>query len=846
MNILLLRSSLRYVLRHPWQIGLAVLGVALGVAVVVAIDIANTSARRAFELSTEAVVGRATHQIVGSTPFISDSIYQTLRVQEGVSSIAPILEADVGLPDYEGRTLHVLGVDPFAEAEFRNFTGQSGNSAMSDGEALLVQPRSAVLSARVAKQLGLVRGDTLAISVAGKREYVVLATVLQARNERDAAVLDNLLIMDIAGVQDVLHRLGSISHIDVALRDEQERMALQKLLPAGVELVVAKTRSQGIGNMTKAFSLNLTALSLLALVVGMFLIYNTMTFSVVQRRPLIGRLRAMGVTHGEVFRLVLGEASIIGVVGTSIGVALGILLGRVLLGLVTQTINDLYFVVAVRSVVVEPLVLLKGVGLGIGATLLAALSPAREATHSSPRSVFSRSTVEVTLRSRAPFLAGVGTLLGIIGAVVLATVEYGIAISYCALLCVLLGFALLVPQLVIAFAVVLRVVLGSVFGLVGRMAVRGIVSTLSRTSVSIAALSIAISATIGVGVMVESFRQTVAVWLDMTLEADVYVSSPGLMSRRNDVPLSPALVARLVATPGIAETNTIKAVLSSWQGKPFELVAVGIGPRSEHRFAFKSETANKWNQLRTGNAVFVSEPFSWRFGMGTGDSIVLNTDDGAKQFFIAGVYADYASDIGAVLMSTQTHARYWRDTTITGASFYAANGVPVERLITHLQQAAGNEQPLLIRSNTALRKSSLVVFDRTFAVTGVLRLLTVIVAFIGILSALMALQLERAQEIGVLRATGMTPKQVWKLLALQTGTMGFISGVLAVPVGLVLAIVLIEVINKQSFGWSLQFVLSPSILLQAVVLAVVAAVLAGIYPAFKMGKTSPAVALRSE
>lgn len=846
MNALLLRSSVRYILRHPWQIGLAVLGVALGVAVVVAIDIANTSARRAFQLSTEAVVGRTTHQIVGSTPAISDSVYWALRVQHGIHTIAPVLEADVGVFGSEGRTLHVLGVDPFAEAGFRSFVGQSGKNALSDGETLLLQPRSVLLSSHVAAQLGIARGDTLWLSIAGKREYTVLAALLSPSSERETALLDNLLLMDIAGAQEVLRQEGQLSHIDVVLHSDEERLALQRVLPQGVQLVEAATRAQGVGNMTSAFSLNLTALSLLALVVGMFLIYNTMTFSVVQRRPLLGRLRAMGVVRGEVFRLVLGEALAIGVVGTGLGIALGIVLGQSLLGLVTQTINDLYFVLSVRSIVVEPLTVLKGVGLGVGTTVLAAFAPAREATRSSPRAVFSSSAVEIPLRKRAPLLAGIGVLMGGVGAIVLATVTYGITLSYIALLVVVLGCSLLVPQLVVWCAAALRPLLGSVFGLLGRMAVRGIVSTLSRTSVAIAALAIAISATIGVGVMVESFRETVAVWLAMTLEADVYVSPPGLMSRRNGVPLSDTLAKRLAATPGIAETNTVKTVLSSWQGKPCELVVVGVGPRSEHRFAFHSDTPNKWERFRTGNTVFVSEPFSWRFGVATGDTIALNTDSGEQRFFVGGVYSDYASELGAILISAQTHARYWRDTAVTGISFYAAEGVAVDTLIARLRHAAGSEQPLLIRSNTALRNSSLVVFDRTFAVTSVLRLLTVVVAFIGILSALMALQLERAREIGVLRATGLTPKQVWKLLVLQTGTMGFIAGVMAVPLGLLLALVLIDVINKQSFGWSLQFVLSPSILLQAVALAVVAAVLAGVYPALKMARVSPAVALRSE
>ncbi|HEU5088086.1 MAG TPA: ABC transporter permease, partial [Roseiflexaceae bacterium] len=192
----------------------------------------------------------------------------------------------------------------------------------------------------------------------------------------------------------------------------------------------------------------------------------------------------------------------------------------------------------------------------------------------------------------------------------------------------------------------------------------------------------------------------------------------------------------------------------------------------------------------------------------------------------------------------------WHDTAVTSLGVYAAPGQDVDRLVRDLRVVAGtgsaSDAPVLIRSNRALRDSSLVIFDRTFAITSVLQLLTTTVAFVGILAALIALQLERSRELGVLRANGMTPGQLWGMVLSQTGLIGLTAGLLAIPVGIMMALVLVYVINRRSFGWTLVFEVDPAVLGQALLVAVVAALLAGLYPAWRMSRTSPALALREE
>ena len=846
---LLWKNSLRYLLRHPVLIGLSVLGVALGVAVVVAIDLANTSAREAFSLSAETVTGKATHQIIGAGDGLDEAVYRDLRVGLGVREAAPVVEGFARAPAYPGRTFQVLGIDPLADAPFRAYTGGVGSDL--DLSLFITRPQTGLMARPTAETLGLALGDTLALSVGGVEQALTLIGLLEPDDERSAQAMDNLLVVDVAAAQALFDTPGRLSRIDLLITDDEQGAAslarLEAALPEEAEIVRSAARTRTVEQMTRAFNLNLTALSLLALVVGMFLIYNTMTFSVVQRRSMVGRLRALGVTRREVFGLVLGEALLIGVVGTAVGILLGMVLGQGLVQLVTQTINDLYYVLRVRTLDLAPWTLAKGAALGLGATLLATLPPAREATTAPAGAVLRRSQEETRIRDRVPKLALGGVVLGGFAGVLLLLPGRNIAVSYAALLCVLLAFALLTPGAVVFFANVLRPVMGRLFGIIGRMAARSVVSTLSRTAVAVASLMIAIAATVGVGVMVDSFRETVQVWLGYSLQADVYVQPPSLVFRRNDASLAPGVVERLTTAPGVAGVYSVRTVrVTSSEGRT-DLVAIDQGPNTRRTFRFKKGDPDEvWAGFQGQDMVIVSEPYSYRYGVMVGDTVTLQTNRGARPFAVRAVFYDYGSDLGVVMMGRATYARHFDDPGVAGLALYAAPGQDVAALVQSLRERVGDEQEVIIRSNRALREASLDVFDRTFTVTIVLRLLAVLVAFVGVLSALMALQLERARELAVLRANGLTPRQLWRYVTMQTGLMGLMAGLFALPLGLVLASVLIYVINKRSFGWTLQVDVSPEILAQAVLLALLAALLAGLYPSWKMARANPALALREE
>ena len=838
MSRLLVRAGWRYFRARPWQLGLSLLGVALGVAVVVAVELANQSAARAFSLSSEALTGEATHQVHAGPSGLSVDWYVSLRREHGLRDLAPVIEGAVETPLDPGRSLRLLGIDPLTEGAMR-----PALDALSGGDGLgglLADPRAVWLLATDLDRLGLGVGDSLPIQVHGEEPELRVAGALSPSRALDREGLRDVLIMDIAAAQELLGRGDRLDRVDLRVDDAQGLAHIESLLPADAQLLPADQRHATLQDMTRAFRINLTAFSLLALLVGAFLIYNTMSFSVVQRRPLLGQLRAIGSTRGEILRLVLTEAALIGLAGTLFGLALGIALAQLMLDLVSRTINDLYFVLSVRSVSISPLMVIGALLLGPLVSVLAAAVPAVEATRIPPRALLSVSEGEGATRARLPRQLFAGLVLLVVSGVVLMLPTAGLMPAFVSLFLLILGAALLVPTLIALLMRPLAVACGAVFGLPGRMAARGVRAGLSRTGIAAAALTVAVSAIIGVGAMVDSFRATFADWLDLTLQSDLYVSVPG------DRHLDPGLAAELRRLEQVSESSSALETRVADDEHRYQLRVFDLQVPVERVFAVLQQGSNDLDAWAAGEGVLITEPFANRYGVEPDQRISLQTPQGERPFPVLAVVQDYGSSEGALIMARSLYERLWDDDRVGSVGLRRADGVSAEQLEAAVRAAVGDRQAVRLRSGEGLRELSLQVFDRTFTITHVLRLLATLVAVVGILSALTALGLERAREHAVLRAVGLTPAQLWRLVTLQNGLIGLSAGLLALPLGVVMSAILTQVINQRAFGWSLQLQVAPGLLLEAVLLALAAGLLAGLYPAWRASRQPPAVALREE
>jgi putative ABC transport system permease protein len=685
----------------------------------------------------------------------------------------------------------------------------------------------------------------LSISINGETRDAYLTGLLEPSDDFARRALDTLMLTDIATAQSLSGMGGKLTQIDLILPEGFDSEAFAAALPLGTELVPSQLRSSQVTEMTDAFEVNLTALSLLALVVGLFLIYNAMTFSVLQRRAVFGTLRTIGYTREQIFGMVLGEAAVVGALGTGLGLGLGIFLGQGAVQMVTQTINDLYFVLNVRGIQIPASSLLKGGLAGFFASLLAAAPPAWEAASVPPRLALSRAGLESKAQSVVNVAAVLGVLVSLAGATILAVPTRNLVISFGGTSAVVIGLAALTPVVTVSLMHFLGKPLGKLFGLLGRLAPRNVIRSQSRTAVAVAALMVAVSVTIGVQVMISSFRTTVILWLEQTMQGDIYIAEQGMRTTRNDVPLDPQVITRAQAHPMAESSVTVRNVSVESEHGPVELIATELKRPMDSRL-FLAAQDNPLEAMKEG-AILLSEPLANRLGISEpGQTLSLLTPAGWKPFPIAGIYTDYASTRGTVRMSLDVYQRIWNDHQLNGVVLFLPPEVDADSITADLRSQLKEFTTVAVNPRRVLREGALVVFDRTFAITAAMQLITTLVAFIGVLSSLLALQLEKAREMGILRALGLTVNEMRRLTLWETGLLGASAGLLALPTGYILAWILIFVINQRSFGWTLQMHEQPAPFIQAFLLAVGAALLAALYPAWRIGRMQPAAALRGE
>lgn len=846
--------SLRTLLRHPIQFALMTLGIALGVAVMVGIDLANASAERAFDLSASAVTGRATHAIVASAG-VDEALYVRLRTDPQWRSqfeSAPTVRAFVVSPQLGEIPFTLLGIDPFAEAPFRSYLGGGQGFDFQSLTRLLTQPGAILLSAQTAERYALTPciGEfkdscRLELSINGVTRSAYLTGLLEPSDDFARRALDTLILTDIATAQSLTGTGGELTQIDLILPEDYDTAALKLALPAGNLLVTSATRNDQVNAMTAAFRVNLTALSLLALVVGIFLIYNTMTFSVIQRRAMFGTLRSLGYTREQVFGMVLGEAALVGTLGAGIGLGLGVLLGQGAVQMVTQTINDLFFAVSVRGVQIPASSLLKGGLAGLLASLLAAAPPAWEAASVPPRLALSRAGLESKAGAAVNLAAVLGILAALVGGLILAIPTRDLVVSFTGTFAVVIGLAALTPFVTVTLMRLLNDPLTALFGLLGRLAPRNVIRSQSRTAVAVAALMIAVSVTIGVQVMIASFRTTVTLWLEQTLQGDIYIAAQGLSATRLDTPLDPEVVAIALAYPLAQSSAVVRVVSVETESGSVDLVAV-TSDSLDARILLKGSPEAIVRKMKEG-AILLSEPLAARLGMDSVDgTFPLLTPEGWVQFPVAGIYADYASTRGTIRMDIDVYRSLWKDNTLNGVSLMLNPSADVDSVTADLRGQLIGFERIQVNPSGALRDDAIKIFDRTFAITTAMQLVTTLVAFIGVLSSLLALQLEKTREMGILRALGLTLAEMRLLTFWETGLLGASAGLLALPTGYILAWILIFIINQRSFGWTLQMQMEPVPFAQAFVLAVSAALLAAVYPAWRLSRMQTAEALRGE
>jgi putative ABC transport system permease protein len=930
-RLLILRDLLAQRVRTTTTIA----GIALGIGVLVAIQLAAAAAQRGFEHGVENLAGRAALEITQAPMGIDERNLPRLAWLQELGQVTPIVEGTAVFTAADGmsQVLTVFGIDILTDAAFRDYAfaafadrapaeadaatavgaaaataagappSEPTASASAPARSAAVAPSAAaaapgerssrdilsllgdidgvVLTETFAREHGIKAGGTITLSTADGQRAFRVRGLLAAKGPAQAAG-GNLVLMDIAAAQVALGRLGYVDRLEIrpddgANLDEIEATIARRLgeRPSKTEKAPLlggggqwgdgevrrpERRGREVEQMQAAFRSNLTALSAIALIAGMFLVYNTVSASVLTRRQEIGMLRAVGTSRSTVFALFLGEALCLAAPGCALGLVVGRLLAQGAVTLTSRTVSRMYVSAAAAAPSLDAWHITLAFLVGIPLALIAAAAPAHEASrvpptdairrasHVAPASRLMRSIVAVVSFALAAWLC----TFDAIGGLPLA--------GYLACFCIVIGVTALTAPLLLAAAHVVRwavhAISRRVFFVAPWLATNNLVEYARRMSVSVAALAVSLAMTVAIAVMVSSFRETVIYWVGQTLVADLYIgpaarrggSAPGIV---------PAEIEAIVrAHPRVTAVDTFRVIDIPYQ---HARIFVGAGNfealLSRNRLLFKAPS-RPLDAVRAAlgqDAAIVSEAFALRYRKNVGDEVILpvtsvgtsagTNGSNTRAFRIAAIYYDYSNDRGTVMLDRPVFARHIGDARPAGLNVHldAKTDDEVEAvrrdLLREIGAREGTRHGITVTTSRALRSEVLRIFDGTFAITWALEVVAIAVAVMGIVATLITVIDERRRELAVLRLAGASRGQVQRMIVAEAAILGAIGQALGLIAGLALSIVLVDVINVQSFGWSIQFHAPILFLLQLTMVLIVVTALAGVIPARRAART---------
>jgi putative ABC transport system permease protein len=747
-----------------------------------------------------------------------------------VEWFSPVIDRRLGLGNEE--VVRLLGIDPFLDRAIRPEIAKVDflDSKANDPEAFLsflLDERAILVDNDLKKEL----------SVSSKGTVETAKGTLRVKGSFPNPSGEPLVIMDIGHAQKLYHLQGLIDRVDLILSDEP---GFVSRWGKGFLIQSARQRSETFSGMLQAFRLNLEALSLLALFVGVFLIYNTAMFTVVSRRRDTGILRSLGATRMEIVAAFLSEILILGVIGGCLGGLVGFLMTRFLTGLIGSSISNLYFFLRPEPVTWSSWILITGVVLGCSASLFGGALPLLELIRTDPVKAMSGRVAsrESVRKSQKAGLAGLLILL--ISFVLFLLPGTHIYVGFAGVFGFVLGVSLLTGVVLVYLHPILRKILGSLGRLPGKVAAGNIRQNLGRTGVAIAAFMISLSMSIGLGAMIGSFRQSLIWWMDTQIRGDIYVGK----ILEAEVPED--FYEEIRKMEGLGGVHPYRNVQTLYQNTSINVSAVDASVLEKYaRFGWLKGGNENWEPVKRGG-VIVSESFSRRFGVKAGETIILEGLEGPTVFKVGAIFYDYTTEHGLVMMNRPTFLKTFGDRTLNNIGIFIDPDNPYRTELLQEVRKRAEARGLPVLTGSQLHENILEVFDTTFAITRSMRAIAIVVAFFGIAGALLTLFIERSREFGIYRALGFSTEQVARMTLMEGLEMGIVSFFLSMAVGTTLAILLIKVINIRSFNWTIFYYPAWQPYLLTGLTAILASIGAAVYPIWKVYRTYPQIQIREE
>ncbi len=829
------RLSLRHIARSPLRALITLIGIAAGVSSLVATGAANEAVLKGFRSTLEAVGGSAELTVTGpSAGGVPDDLAQKLASAPGVAAATPVISEVAKLTD--GTRLQLFGIDLAGGDTSRGLDAFAGGD-LPDPVVFLNDPDALLVSRKLAEERKIKVGGTLPMRTSeGVRDFHVLG--LLPDTGAAEAFGGRVAVMDLFNAQAAFGRGRTVDRIDVTLAPGADRARLTSDLAAmagaGAQVGANERRSGPVEKMLRAFQVGLLMGSGVSLLVGMFLVFNTVSFAVAQRRREIGTLRALGVTRASIVLLFALEAAIYGLLGGLLGLALGRLLAGFAVERALSGINNAYLSVNVSDVGVSSTVALTAVLLGVVGAVAAALVPAIEAARVPPVDALRR---DRTAREEAPpTLLGrfTGVLIGLLGLPLmrLPMVNDTPIFGHAALAVIALGASLLAVSAVDLVHWLARRPVTRLFGAPGRVALAGLVRARRRSGVAAGAVLIGIALVLCLGTFVGSFRGALGRWIERAIPADLFVVSGATTIGLANTPMQPSIAEEVAAIPGVGEVQRVRLVWSETLGYRIGIFALEWPAYVSH--AKPLITAGEPDEIRRKlghGAVVISDNFARKTGLRVGDRVPLRTKQGLREFEIAGTLVDYSSDQGIVLFDRPSYLAAFDDPLLDSIDLYVSPGADVDAVRQQIEQRFGEKYDLRISTNAGLRRSVLDLIDDFFSLVYALLFIAVAVGVLGVVGTLLAQVLDRTRDIGILRASGASRGQIVASVTIEAALLGCAGALLGVPAGLFMGVVFMHAVGEQATGWVFPVTFPWMLALSASAISIACAALGGFWPA---------------
>jgi putative ABC transport system permease protein len=849
--ILLRLISWPYLRKHLLRSVLTTAGIALGVALLVGMHTANDSVLRAFSDTVERIAGKAQLVVSAGDAGFNEEILERVQSVPEVRAAAPVIEAEVETGLKGQGKLFIVAVDMTGDQSLRDYDLDSGGAdAVDDPLVFLAQPDSLILTSAFAARNGVGVGSRISLeTMEGPRQFTVRG-LLRAGGMAQAFG-GNLGIMDIYAAQHVFGRGRRFDHIDVGLREgvslEQGEAAIQKVAGPGFTVEPPSGRTRDFASLLSVYSLALKLSSGFALLIGMFIIYNSFAIAVTQRRSEIGILRALGATREQIRTLFLAESAAAGLIGSVIGVAIGVAFARSLTGVTGEIMTAMFGARQnAQDAIIDPRLLLLAVGLGVATSMIAAYVPARNAARVEPVQALQKGRYQILTTGESRTRRRVAALFIAISLVCLGFGKFR-SVFFLGYALAMLSALLLVPVLSQLLVRVLRVPLKWLRPVEGSLAADSLLQAPRRTSATVAALVLSLALVIGQGGIARGSFQSVDEWVNNTLNPDLFIStSQNFASRDFHFPAS--MENELMQVPGVAEVQAVRSVRMQFRNLPVLLVAVDEAKvhRRVKRHVVAGDLETMTRLATEGKGFILAENLAAMAKLGMGDIVELPTPTGMLKLPVVGIIRDLSNQLGTIFIDRSQYVRTFQDDSVDIFRVYLRPGVSGEEGRRAIVERLGKQRHLLVFLNHEVREYVSKLVNQWFGMTYVQLLVAVAVAVLGIVNTLTVSIADRRRELGVLRAVGGLRSQIRHTVWMEAVAIGLIGLILGLMTGAVNLFYELQVIQTDLTGIPLEYKFPFSIAALLVPVILGAALASAILPSETAVRSSLVEALEYE